>query len=293
MLNTTDSATTVERYYEDNTQRFLWFQRKAASKNIHQGLWKEAHYTNTEAFNYSNQLILQEVSGQKEDPSLKVIDLGCGVGSTIFYLLKHYPSANYYGVSISETQISIAQERFNTQKNLQANTHFITADFTKLPATLPPIDIAYSIEAFVHAPAPEQYFAAISQKLKKGGKLILVDDFLNDDFDWKQLDKKGKKALADFKYGWVANSLITSAMLQNIAAKYGLKIIKQIDLTPFMRNNTLKHKWIRFLVFSFRWLYQLSPWKSNYFRSWIGGKGKQYCLKNGMVKYQQIVLEKL
>ena len=162
-----------------------------------------------------------------------------------------------------------------------------------MPATLSDIDIAYSIEAFVHAPTPNQYLAAISPKLKKGGKLILIDDFLNDDFDWQQLDKKAKKAIKDFKYGWVANSLITRATLQNIASNYNLKITEQTDLTPFMRNNTLKHKWIRFLVFTFRWCYQLFPWKSNYFRSWIGGVGKQYCLKKEIVKYQQFVLEKL
>lgn len=80
--------------------------------------------------------------------------------------------------------------------------------------------------------------------------------------------------------------------LTKIAANYGLTIIEEEDLTSYMRNNTLKHKWIRFLVFSFRWIYDLLPQKSPYFRSWIGGKGKQYCLKKGIIKYKKIVLEK-
>ena len=111
----------------------------------------------------------------------------------------------------------------------------------------------------------------------------MIDDFLSDTIDINTLDKKVKKAIADFKYGWMANSLITQRALTKLAANYGLKLIEAEDLTPYMRNNTLKHKWIRFLVVSFRWLYDLLPQKSPYFRSWIGGKGKQYCLQKGIV----------
>ena len=107
------------------------------------------------------------------------------------------------------------------------------------------------------------------------------------------MDEIAQKALADFEYGWMANSLKTTNELGVIAANYGLQIIAKEDLTPYMRNNTLKHKWIRFLVFSFRWLYDLLPQKSAYFRSWIGGAGKQYCLGKGIIKYKKIVLEKI
>jgi len=284
----------VKNYYENNTRRFLRFHRDAATKSIHQPLWKEANFTLKEAVFYANELIFKVIENSPPKENLNIIDLGCGVGSSLFYLdNKLSQPANYYGISISETQISIAQKELNNRKKNNSTFQFITADFTQLPTSLPTIDIAFSIEAFVHAAAPTKYLAAISPYLKKGSKLILIDDFLSDGIDKTTLDKKAQKAIADFKYGWMANSLITKTELAGVANNYDLKIIEEEDLTLYMRNNTLKHKWIRLLVISFRWLYDLLPQKSTYFRSWIGGVGKQDCLRKEIVQYKKIVLEKM
>ncbi len=281
-------ATKVKHYYEQNTSRFLRFNRDA-TKSIHQPLWKEADFTQEEAYFYANELILEKIKNQAGNESLTILDLGCGVGSSVFYLQKKY-SAIYYGVTISEAQIAIASQRAK-QLSLLDQTQFIVADFTDLPNDIPKVDIAFSIEAFVHAPNAEAYFKQVSLKLKKGGKLILIDDFLNDTIDIERLDKKAQKAILDFKYGWLANSLHSTNELEQLAIKFGLRLIQETDLTPYMRNNTLKHKWIRFLVTAFRWVYELSPMKSYYFRSWIGGQAKQYCLKKGIVQYKKLVFK--
>jgi len=286
----------LKKYYDNNTNRLLWFHRDEGTKSIHQPLWKEASFTKQEAFFYSNHLILQEIIDYQATTSLTVIDLGCGVGSSIFYLLEQNPkTAVYFGITISAIQISIASTRLRKQflnTSTYASTHFIEADFTNLPSKIPSADIAYSIEAFVHATSAHLYFEQVSKKLKKGGKLILIDDFLNDSIESNMLDNKEKKAIADFKYGWLANSLKTETELINIASAYGLKLIGSTDLTPFMRNDTFKHRCVRLAVISFRWLYDFLPWKSYYFRSWIGGKGKQYCLKKGLIKYKKITFQR-
>lgn len=234
----------VKNYYEHNTRKFPWFHRDAATKSIHQPLWKEATFTKEEAFFYSNKLILEEIEAHRKASSLTIIDLGCGVGSSLFYLQEQLErNTTYYGVTISATQIAIATQRAK-QLNLSTTIHFIETDFTALPKVIPNIDIAFSIEAFVHASNADKYFKEISQKLNIGGKIILIDDFLNDEIDFNTLDKKGKQAITDFKYGWLVNSLKTKAELSNIATKYGLRIIEETDLTPLMRNNRLIHKWI-------------------------------------------------
>jgi len=288
---------TVKNYYESNTRKFLQFGRDAATKSIHQPLWKEANFTYSQALYYANELILQVIKSYPKKEDLNIIDLGCGVGSSLFYLAKKLPETiTYYGVSISATQIEIAKKERGKHFRKEAASkqfHFLEADFANLPTTLPQFDIAFSIEAFAHAPIAKDYFQQVAKSLKKGGKLVLIDDFLNDDIDFDNLNSKAKKAIADFKYGWMVESLLTNQALSEIAVRFGLKIIEQEDLTPYMHNNTLKHKWIRLLVNSFRWVYDLSPRKSAYFRSWIGGKGKQYCLAKGIVKYRKIVFEKV
>lgn len=286
----------VKNYYEKNTRRFLRFHRDAATKSIHQPLWKEAHFTLKEAVYYANELVLKEINSYPTKKNLTIIDLGCGVGSSLFYLSEKLDqSTTYYGISISETQINLAKKEVTNRIKIASSPtfHFIAADFTQLPTTIPSVDIAFSIEAFVHASAAEKYLVQISQRLKKGGKLILIDDFLRDGIIRKKLPPKAQKAIADFEYGWMVNSLITKSELARIATNYDLQIVEEEDLTPYMRNGTLKHQWIRFLVLSFRWLYDMLPNKSPYFRSWIGGKGKQYCLKHGIVQYKKVVLEKM
>lgn len=291
------SADTVKNYYESNTKKFLQFGRDAATKSIHQPLWKEANFTYSQALYYANELILQVIKASPKEAALNIVDLGCGVGSSLFYLAKKLPQTTaYYGVSISATQIDIAKKE--TAKRAEQGEkiqqfHFLEADFSNLPTTLPQFDVAFSIEAFAHAPIAKDYFQQVAKSLKKGGKLILIDDFLNDEIDFDNLNPKAQKAIADFKYGWMVESLLTHQTLSEIAASFNLKVIEQEDLTLYMHNNTLKHKWIRLLVNSFRWVYDLAPRKSAYFRSWIGGKGKQYCLAKGIVKYQKVVFEKV
>ncbi len=288
------SADSVKNYYENNTKKFLRFGRDAATKSIHQPLWKEANFTYSQALYYANELILQVINASPKKAHLNIIDLGCGVGSSLFYLAQKLPLTNtFYGVSISATQINIAKNEVNKHYPKEDKQfHFLEADFTKLPTTLPKFDLAFSIEAFAHAPIAKDYFQQVAKSLKKGGKLVLIDDFINDEIDFNQLNLKAKKAITDFKYGWMVESLLTHKELSKIAATFDLKIIEEEDLTPYMHNNTLKHQWIRFLVNSFRWVYDLSPRKSAYFRSWIGGKGKQYCLAKGIVKYRKVVFEK-
>lgn len=292
-----DHSTKTKNYYENNTRRFLWFQRDAATKSIHQPLWKEPSFTLEEAYSYANQLVLEQINTYSKDTPISIMDLGCGVGSSIFYLLEqNQKPANYYGVTISATQIAIAKNRLQseyTNKISPSSIHFIEADFSNLPADIPKVHLIFSIEAFAHAATAEQYFKQCSEKLHKGGKIMLIDDFLSNTIAVETLDSKSQQAIADFKYGWLVNSLKTPKELATITAKYDLKIIEEVDLTPLMRNNTLKHKWIWLLVVSFRWLYNLLPQKSYYFRSWIGGKGKQYGLKKGILKYKKIVLEKI
>jgi len=292
-----NSDNTVKNYYESNTKKFLQFGRDAATKSIHQPLWKEANFTYSQALFYANELVLQIIESYSKKSSLKIIDLGCGVGSSLFYLAKKLPlSTTFFGISISTTQIELANKEMNKhypKETVRKQFHFLEADFTKLPSTLPQFDIAFSIEAFAHAPVAKDYFQQVAKSLKKGGKLILIDDFLNDEIDFDNLSQKAKKAIVDFKYGWMVESLLTQQALTEIATSFDLKIIEQEDLTPYMHNNTLKHKWIRLLVNAFRWVYDLAPRKSAYFRSWIGGKGKQYCLMHDIVKYRKVVFEKV
>lgn len=278
----------VKAYYEENTSKFIRFQPKLESQNIHQALWPPHIHLKTDAANYSNLLIFQEIqnyqSATKTD-KLTILDLGCGVGGAVFYLARKLePAHQLYGLSISAVQIEHAKA-ICTQHNFSEQCRFIEADFHQLPKTLPEIDLAYAIEAFVHAYDANQFFKAISNKLKPGGRLILIDDFLA---DRKNLKKAEEQAIERFKYGWVLGSLLTVEQVKEGCNKHKLKCTKMLDLTPWLKVYTLKEQLIRLYIKLMRPFLK----KSIYFKSLIGGDARQYCLQKGVVQYKMLVFEK-
>ena len=279
---------TVKKYYEENTRKFIRFQPKLESQNIHQALWPPGIQTKTEAANHSNQLIFQEIEEyQKESRtnSLKILDLGCGVGGAVFYLAQKLGLAHkLYGLSISAVQIEYAK-RISTQFNLHEQCSFIEADFHQLPESLPEIDLAYAIEAFVHAYDANQFFEQVSEKLKPGGRLILIDDFLADRNSLKSADEQ---AIERFRYGWVLGSLLTIEQVKHLANKHKLKCTKMLDLTAWLKVYTLKERLIRLYVQLMRPFLK----RSIYFKSLVGGDARQYCLQKGLVQYRILVFEK-
>lgn len=281
-------AQAVKTYYEQNTGIFLWLKRKGAYTNIHQPLWAKKDFTLEEASNYSNQLILEEIQSyllEQSTKNLQVYDLGCGVGSVVFYLTKSLEAINKItGLSISAKQIAIANTELH-QNVKNPKISFIEADFLNLPKELPSANIAYSIEAFVHAQDATSYFKSVKEKLIQGGKLILIDDFIASKVDETNLEEQDKKTLERFRYGWVLGSLESVARLQEKAK--GFRLVKEVDLSPFLNVYTLKERFIRFGIKLFHPFFK----QSEYFKSLIGGDARQACLQRGLIEYKMLVFE--
>ena len=83
------SSKSVRTFYERNTQRFLKWGGGKKAEVIHREVWGEGVRSKAEAFDYTHKLILDRLPFIEGRPT-RVLDLGCGVGSSLFYLLDHY-----------------------------------------------------------------------------------------------------------------------------------------------------------------------------------------------------------
>ncbi len=217
-----------------------------------------------------------------------IIDLGCGVGGTLFYLAQAYSKSRYYGITISSAQVQISKN-IAQKLNLQDKCFISKGDFQNLPDELPVMDLAFSIEAFVHATDSDAFFRQISTKMKKNGFLVICDDFLTDTSANLPPNSQENKLIEFFRQGWVLGSLMRTEQIETIASKYGYKLIENIDLTPNLKLRRNRDILISFLVPFLKYFMQFF----SYAKALVGGDAIQKCLLKGLVEYRFLVFQKI
>lgn len=197
---------------------------------MHRAVWAAGVADAASAFAYVNHMVADHAwqLARPVGKHMRVLDLGCGVGGTLFDiqrdLLSHGVQIEGVGISISSTQIQIA-EGTARQRNLPI--HFVEANFLELPFSAQ-FDLAIGIESFIHAPDPAALYTATAAALRPGGRLIVCDDFLR--------NTPGDDVLEQaFRRGWLAAGLLTQAQAHSYAQAAGLGLLEQRNLTPDLR----------------------------------------------------------
>ncbi len=277
------STDAVRAYYDENTRLFLKFSGNKKAQNVHRSLWAEGVTTLEEALNFSNFLILKEI--ESSTPShARIADLGCGIGASLFYIHPRLQNpAPAFGVTLSPVQARLARESA-AQLELQHQIHFVEADFISVPLPRESLDAVYSIEAASHAAEPETYFREASRLLRPGGKLILVDDYQAA----RRLDKSEQKWFDAYIHGWHVPGVRSVEQIRQIAQAHCLTLIKNDELTPWLRLRSLPDLLARALLFFGEKL----PIQHPIISSMLGSMALQQCLSMKAVEYRFLVFEK-
>ena len=282
----------VRQYYERNTNLFLTHGRQSRTRTIHRAVWAPGVVNLEAALNTTHAMICQEVEallqpGEPDNPTrLKVADLGCGVGGSLFYLAERTRTPLWgLGLTISSLQARLARHH-SRQLRLQDRCDFIEADFNHVPLR-PGLDAIFSIEAFAHTPDAYAYLSEAARLLRAGGRLMLCDDF-------RLIHHTDKPADSDlfwltaFQRGWHIPQLYTHEQVVDLARPLGLHLVSQNDLTPYLRLSRLPVLLVYLVVASWLSLRSYHP----YWGSLLGGLALQQCLKQGLIAYRFLVLEK-
>jgi len=160
----------------------------------------------------------------------------------------------------------------------------LQGNFLDLPATFEPAHIAFSIEAFLHCPDPEAYFAAAARYLLPNGRLIVCDDFLTERA-LEPLSKKEARCLDEVRRGWLANTLITPSRAETVAAGSSFELARNIDLTPHLELRRPRDLVLAAAVAVGRPL-RLTGYR---WRSFVGGNALQAALAAGLIEYRFMV----
>ena len=297
----------VAEYYDRNTRRFLLVGRSGGSYAIHRQLWGAGVSTPAQASAHINDLLAEELRSLGVAAPREILDLGCGVGGTLFHLGRSFPGARLRGITISPRQVEIAT-RLADRLGLASRCSVVLGDFTAMtpagatrspgvgsggpdpdPADAEaPADVAVAVESFVHAWDRDAFLAGAAGQLSPGGLLLVVDDFLAVEEDG--LSPSMQAAVQRFREGWRVPGLCTPDALRQSAALAGLTWVRSRDLTALVRPGRIRDRIIRILVPLFR---GAGLGKEPFFGNMMGGDALQRGIQGGGIHYRMEVFRKL
>lgn len=276
----------VRSYYDRNTARFLRWGKDEGTSNLHAALWPPGVASLAEAMHRSNELVAREIE-RSPHPVNRVIDLGCGVGGSLFFLGRRLPRVRFFtGISLSPVQIRRARQQVPEAE--KDRFRFEQGSFLQLPPERFKADFSYAIEAFTHSPDPGRFFGVQAALLPAGGRLVLIDDCLSDAMNPRALPSGQRRLLDRYRGNWLLPGLRALSDLARLAEEKGLRLIDHHDLTSDLRLGRPRDKAISLLVKC------LGPWmeRDTYLRALLGGEAKQRCYRSGLIHYRLLIFEK-
>ena len=165
--NITTIVSATQAYYDgpaDEIYRTIW------GDNLHLGVPCGDECPHPEAMEHTNRIMADAVS---LEPGLRVLDLGCGYGSTARFLAANF-GCRVTGINISEKELELARDRGKVA-GLDHLLSFEYGDFHHLKYPGGSYDVVWSQEAFLHAADKNAVLAECCRVLKAEGSLIFTD----------------------------------------------------------------------------------------------------------------------
>jgi len=113
--------------------------------------------------------LAQTSSGRK--PNLDILDFGAGVGTSVPYLRKYFPSAALTCLDVSRRSLAVAEERF------RGRARFVHFDGASLPFDDCSFDLAFAACVFHHIEQDQhvKLLAEIRRALRPAGILFVFE----------------------------------------------------------------------------------------------------------------------
>lgn len=160
-------VSSTRAYYDgpaDQIYRTIW------GDNVHLGVPCSDSCPHPEAMEHTNEIMAKGVNLR---PDTRLLDLGCGYGSTARYLAANY-GCHVTGTNISEKELELAQERAG-EAGLERLLTFEYGDFHDLKYPDNSFDVVWSQESFLHGADKTKILSECRRALAPGGTLAFTD----------------------------------------------------------------------------------------------------------------------
>lgn len=169
-----------------------------------------------------------DAAGVARGPACHVIDAGCGLGGTAFFL-EARRGGRYDGLTLGDTQAARATAEA-ARRGCGDACRFHVRDFDAPLDDLAPdgVHLVVAIESLAHAPDPAATLAHLAARLAPDGALAVVDDMPDPTLPPDDVDLDG------FRRGWHVPAVLSPPGFDAALASAGLVAVVDDDLTALV-----------------------------------------------------------
>ncbi len=216
---------------------------------INSGVWSLRQFCYEQTFRVLENFLMVKRKSKSLDGS-RIIEVGCGSGTTSINIMKSYPGARMYMIDISFDAICVARKNIS-EENLGA--FLVVADANMLPFKDRVFSTVFSIGLLEHITDPTFSITEQCRLLKNNGLLMAlvvpvkfsVDNFISPFYQFiRKITSREKKLLRSFQKTLASafgpqkatpsrNALLDDYYKKVISENVGMDDIKCVYINPF------------------------------------------------------------
>jgi len=172
-MTTNPSTKEIIDYYDFSELDYKLYNTSFSDAiSMHFGIWDEHTKNHHEALLNENSVLAEIAKITKDD---RVIDLGCGYGTSSIWLAKNI-GCRVTGITLSEKQVATAKE-LARKNGVDHLADFYAMDFNATTFPDGSFDVAFAIESLCHSEDKQKLLKEVYRIIKPDGRLIDADGY--------------------------------------------------------------------------------------------------------------------